>query len=139
MNHPSTVFAGFCAYIHTQVMSDNRSYAMKTLPSFDELKALAEKDPQELEMLRIEMSEAFIATASKRMQPTLRAQLSHINRVIETGKNPNQINVLLMKELIKKFSHFSTALNNPESMTNKTASVTTLQPRSNLQKMTTGN
>ena len=139
MNHLFNIFIRFSAYIHIQVMSDNRSDAMKTLPSFDELKALAEKDPQELERLRIEMSEAFIETASKRMQPTLKAQLSHINRVIETGKNPNQINVLLMKELIKKFSHFSTALNNPTSMPNKTASVTALQPRSNVQAVRAGN
>nr|WP_269808551.1 DUF3135 domain-containing protein [Enterovibrio nigricans] len=59
---------------------------MKTLPSFDELKALAEKDPQALDALRIEMSEEIIQSASEEMQPKLRAQMSHINRVIETGK-----------------------------------------------------
>lgn len=102
---------------------------MKTLPSFNELKALAETAPDELEALRIEMSEAFIASASKKMQPALRAQLSHINRVIETGKNPNQINVLLMKELLKKFDRFSVALNNPSALTEKSASITTLRPK----------
>lgn len=112
---------------------------MKTLPSFDELVELAQNAPEDLETLRIEMSEDFIATASKRMQPTLRAQLSHINRVIETGKNPNQINVLLMKELIKKFSHFSTALNNPSALTEKTATVTTLCPRTKNESVNTGN
>lgn len=112
---------------------------MKTLPSFDELVALAQTAPEDLEILRIKMSEDFIATASKRMQPTLRAQLTHINRVIENGKNPNQINVLLMKELIKKFSHFSTALNNPSELTQKTASITTLRPRDNNESANTGN
>lgn len=103
---------------------------MKTMPSFNELKELAERAPHELEALRIEMSETFIASASKRMQPTLRAQLSHINRVIETGKNPNQVNMLLMKELLKKFDRFSIALNNPSALTNKSATITTLHPLS---------
>lgn len=102
---------------------------MRMLPSFDELKHLAETAPFELEKLRIEMSEELIASSSKRMQPTLYAQLSHINRVIENGKNPNQVNVLLMKELLKKFDRFSIALNNPSALTNNCATVTMLDPK----------
>ncbi|MDD1782085.1 DUF3135 domain-containing protein [Enterovibrio sp. ZSDZ35] len=102
---------------------------MKTLPSFDELKALAEKDPQALETLRIEMSEEIIQSASESMQPKLRAQMSHINRVIETGKNPNHVNALLMKELMRQFDRFATAINDPSALTEKSATVTTLHPK----------
>ncbi|NGN99211.1 DUF3135 domain-containing protein [Grimontia sp. S25] len=104
---------------------------MKTLPSFDELKALAENDPQALEALRIEMSEEIIESASESMQPKLRAQMSHINRVIATGKNPNHVNALLMKELMRQFDRFSTAINNPTALTERSATVTTLHPKRN--------
>ncbi|MBV7298761.1 DUF3135 domain-containing protein [Enterovibrio paralichthyis] len=102
---------------------------MKTLPSFDELKALAEKDPQALEALRIKLSEEVIESASEQMQPKLRAQMTHINRVIATGKNPNHVNALLMKELMRQFDRFSTALNNPAALTERTATVTAFRPR----------
>ncbi len=61
---------------------------MQTLPSFDELKAMAEQAPEKLEALRLSMSEEIINNASIEMQPRLRAQMSHINQVIAKGKNP---------------------------------------------------
>ncbi|MDD1793626.1 DUF3135 domain-containing protein [Enterovibrio makurazakiensis] len=102
---------------------------MKTLPSFDELKALAESNPQALEALRIEMSEEIIESANESMQPQLRAQMSHINRVISSGKNPNHVNALLMKELMRQFDRFATAVNDPSALTERSATVTTLQPK----------
>ncbi|MFD2177036.1 DUF3135 domain-containing protein [Veronia pacifica] len=102
---------------------------MQKLPSFDELKELAEKDPAQLEALRISMSEEVIASASESMQPKLRAQLSHINQVIAHGKNPHHVNTLLMKELMRQFERFAISLNNPSALTEKTASVSTLVPR----------
>ncbi|MEZ8141272.1 hypothetical protein A1OO_07135 [Enterovibrio norvegicus FF-33] len=104
---------------------------MKTMPSFDELKALAESDPQALDALRIEMSEEIIVSASDNMQPKLRAQMSHINRVIASGKNPNHVNALLMKELMRQFDRFSTAINDPAALTERNATVTTLHPKRN--------
>ncbi|STO55910.1 DUF3135 domain-containing protein [Grimontia hollisae] len=104
---------------------------MKTLPSFDELKTLAESDPHALEALRLEMSEAIIESACKHMQPQLRAQMSHINRVIASGKNPHHVNTLLMKELMRQFDRFATAINNPAALTERSATVTTLHPKHN--------
>ncbi|MFZ6043660.1 DUF3135 domain-containing protein, partial [Vibrio natriegens] len=49
---------------------------MQTLPSFDELKKMAEDNPDALEALRLSMSEEIIRHASAEMQPRLRAQLS---------------------------------------------------------------
>ncbi|MEZ9523295.1 DUF3135 domain-containing protein [Enterovibrio norvegicus] len=106
---------------------------MKTLPSFDELKALAETDPQALEQLRLDMSQDIIDNASEHMKPKLQAQLSHINNVIAVGKNPNHVNALLMKELMRQFDRFATAVNDPESLTVTTATVTPFRPRRDAQ------
>ncbi|PSW19266.1 DUF3135 domain-containing protein [Photobacterium sanctipauli] len=89
---------------------------MQTLPSFDELKAMAENAPEELEALRLSMSEEIINNASEAMQPRLRAQMSHINQVIATGKNPNHTNILLMSELQQQLKRFALALNAPETL-----------------------
>lgn len=96
---------------------------MQDLPSFDELKAMAEADPQALEALRISMSEAIINRASPAMQPRLRAQMSHINQVIATGKNPNHTNMMLMGELQQQLKRFAQALNAPETLTEHEAKV----------------
>ncbi|MGF1699893.1 DUF3135 domain-containing protein [Photobacterium makurazakiensis] len=96
---------------------------MQTLPSFDELKAMAENAPEELEALRISMSEEVIANASESMQPRLRAQMSHINQVIAKGKNPNHTNILLMAELQQQLKRFAQALNAPESLTEHCAEI----------------
>ena len=96
---------------------------MQTLPSFDELKIMAENAPEELEALRLRMSEEIIAGASPAMQPRLRAQMSHINQVITRGKNPNHTNVLLMTELQRQLKRFAQALNAPETLTEHQAEV----------------
>ncbi|MEJ2764508.1 DUF3135 domain-containing protein [Photobacterium sp. MCCC 1A19761] len=96
---------------------------MQDLPSFDELKAMAEHDPQALETLRLTMSEEIIQHASPAMQPRLRAQMSHINQVIAQGKNPNHTNVMLMAELQQQLKRFAQALNAPETLTEHEAAV----------------
>ncbi|MDX1302625.1 DUF3135 domain-containing protein [Photobacterium sp.] len=96
---------------------------MQTLPSFDELKIMAESKPEELEALRLRMSEEIIVGSSPLMQPRLRAQMSHINQVINRGKNPNHTNVLLMSELQQHLKRFAQALNAPETLTEHLAEV----------------
>ncbi|KLV07540.1 hypothetical protein ABT56_05205 [Photobacterium aquae] len=96
---------------------------MQTLPPFDELKAMAENDPDQLEALRLSMSEEIISQASKEMQPRLRAQLSHINHVIGYGKNPNHTNILLMAELQQQLRRLAQALNAPETLSDQTAEI----------------
>ncbi|WP_299016950.1 DUF3135 domain-containing protein [uncultured Photobacterium sp.] len=90
---------------------------MQTLPPFDELKRMAEQAPEDLEALRLSMSEEIINNASEDMQPRLRAQMSHINQVIDKGKNPNHTNILLMAELQNQLKRFALALNDPDSLT----------------------
>lgn len=96
---------------------------MQTLPSFDELKVMAEQAPEELESLRLSMSEDIINNASTEMQPRLRAQMSHINQVIAKGKNPNHTNILLMAELQIQLKRFAQALNAPETLTEHQAEI----------------
>lgn len=102
---------------------------MRTLPSFDELKALAESNPHALEALRIEMSEEIIENAGENIRPQLRAQFSHINRMIDSGKNPNHVNAMLMRALMRQFDRFSTAINNPSALTERSATVTVLHSK----------
>lgn len=83
------------------------------LPPFDELKRLAEESPEKLEALRKEMSDEMISHAREEMKPRLRAQQSHIDRVISRCKNANHINVVLMQELSKQVVKFSDAIHNP--------------------------
>ncbi|MGF1730675.1 DUF3135 domain-containing protein [Photobacterium kasasachensis] len=96
---------------------------MQDLPSFDELRAMAEQAPDELEALRLSMSEEIISNASAEMQPRLRAQMSHINQVIAKGKNPNHTNILLMAELQVQLKRFAQALNAPETLTEHQAKI----------------
>ncbi|MGF1903754.1 DUF3135 domain-containing protein [Aliivibrio salmonicida] len=89
------------------------SYHQTVLPSFDELKALAEKDPEQLEALRHQLSMEFIESLPEDHQGPLLAQQSHIERVIKRGNNPNHINILLGHELGKQFVRFANCLNKP--------------------------
>lgn len=96
---------------------------MQTLPDFDTLKLMAENAPDELEALRLAMSEEIINQASDAMQPRLRAQMNHINQVIDYGKNPNHTNILLMAELQQQLKRFALALNAPEALTEHQADI----------------
>jgi len=108
---------------HLSESSSHSPPHLQTLPSFDELKTMAEHDPAALETLRITMSQQIIDNASEAMQPRLQAQLSHINHVIATGKNPNHVNVMLRKELHKQFIRFSQALTAPETIKHQQADI----------------
>ncbi|AJR07239.1 DUF3135 domain-containing protein [Photobacterium gaetbulicola] len=96
---------------------------MQTLPPFDELRTMAEKEPEKLEALRLAMSEEIIRNASSEMQPRLRAQMSHINQVIAKGKNPNHTNIMLMAELQQQLKRFAQALNAPQTLTEHQAEI----------------
>ncbi len=62
---------------------------MQSLPNFDQLVHLAATDPQQFTLLRQRLIEQTINQASPAMQPRLRAQQSHIDRVISHAKNPS--------------------------------------------------
>jgi hypothetical protein len=82
----------------------------QTLPSFDELMELAEHNPEAFDELKREICEEAITYATEEMQPRLRAQQTHIDRVIRRCKNPYQTNVILMRELTLQMEKFQSAL-----------------------------
>lgn len=94
-----------------------------TLPSFDELAAMAKDSPEKLSRLRHDLSQQFISTCSDEMQPRLHAQQSHIERVLQRAKNPIHANVLLRQELHRQIVKFSQALNGEASESNKSADI----------------
>lgn len=82
----------------------------QTLPSFDEMVKMAERDPEAFEQFRHDMAKEMIESTSEEMQPRLWAQQSHIDRVIHNCKNPHHTNVVLMNELQKQVVKFREAL-----------------------------
>jgi uncharacterized protein YeaO (DUF488 family) len=82
----------------------------QTLPSFDELVELAQQNPEAFRQFKQDMCEELILSASDEMQDRLWAQQSHIDRVVGTCKNPNQANVLLMRELVSQMVKFQDVL-----------------------------
>lgn len=91
-------------------MSTLRHIPPQTLPPFDEMVRMAERDPEAFEQFRHEMAKEMIESASEDMKERLRAQQSHIDRVISTCKNPHHTNVVLMNELRKQVVKFKAAL-----------------------------
>lgn len=80
------------------------------LPSFDELVELAENNPDAFDEFKQDICEQVITFASVEMQPRLRAQQSHIDRVIKHCKNPYQTNVVLAQELSTQVGKFKDIL-----------------------------
>ena len=80
------------------------------LPPFDELVALAQQDPEAFSEFKRVMCEEMISSASSNMQQRLRAQQSHIDLVVSQCKNPNHINVTLMREMTIQMEKFRYAL-----------------------------
>ncbi|KHA61664.1 hypothetical protein NL53_04935 [Vibrio variabilis] len=78
----------------------------QTLPPFDELVELAQQNPEAFRQFKQDMCEELILSASDAMQDRLWAQQSHIDRVVNHCKNPNQANVLLMRELVSQMIKF---------------------------------
>tara|TARA_Y100001956_G_scaffold57308_1_gene56472 strand:- start:569 stop:901 length:333 start_codon:yes stop_codon:yes gene_type:complete len=78
----------------------------QTLPPFDELVELAQQNPEAFRQFKQDMCEELILSASNEMQDRLWAQQSHIDRVVDSCKNPNQANVLLMRELVSQMIKF---------------------------------
>ncbi|EHA1098353.1 TPA: DUF3135 domain-containing protein [Vibrio alginolyticus] len=100
-------------------MSTLRHIPPQTLPPFDEMVRLAERDPEAFEQFRHEMAKEMIESASEDMKERLWAQQSHIDRVISTCKNPHHTNVVLMNELQKQVVKFKAALQGEAAPTQK--------------------
>lgn len=82
----------------------------QTLPAFDELVELAENNPKSFDEFKHRMCEQAIKSASQEMQPRLRAQQSHIDRVISRCKNPYHTNLVLAQELRMQVNRYQELL-----------------------------
>ncbi|HHF2938952.1 DUF3135 domain-containing protein [Vibrio diabolicus] len=100
-------------------MSTLRHYSSQTLPPFDEMVRMAERDPEAFEQFRHEMAKEMIESASENMQERLWAQQSHIDRIISKCKNPHHTNVVLMNELQKQVVKFRAVLQGETAPTQK--------------------
>ena len=100
------------------------------LPSFDEMVELAKEDTQAFNRFKKDMCEEMILSASESMQGRLRAQQSHIDRVVSRCKNPNHTNVVLMRELSQQMYRFQEVLDGDNYNTPQQATVIPFAPRS---------
>ncbi len=91
-------------------METQPTHKQNPLPPFEELVRMAENDPEAFEQFRKDKAREMIEGASEAMQPRLRAQQSHIDRMISSCKNPHHVNVVLRNELQKQVMKFRDAL-----------------------------
>ncbi|MEF1214041.1 DUF3135 domain-containing protein [Vibrio alginolyticus] len=93
-------------------MSNLRHIPSQTLPPFDEMVRMAERDPEAFEQFRHEMAKEMIESASEDMKERLWAQQSHIDRVISTCKNPHHTNVVYCLSCFSRFIALAISSNN---------------------------
>ncbi|CAM3562334.1 hypothetical protein VA7868_00053 [Vibrio aerogenes CECT 7868] len=89
----------------------NASSSYLKLPPFEELVELAKQNPEAFAVFKRDICEEMILSASQKMQGRLWAQQSHIDRVVNSSKNPCHANVKLMQELSSQMRKFQNALN----------------------------
>lgn len=82
----------------------------QVLPPFEELVELAQANPLAFSLLRQEICEEVILSASGKMQDHLWALQNHIDLVINNCKNPELINARLMNELSNQVIRFHETL-----------------------------
>lgn len=96
---------------------------MKTLPDFDELMKMT---PEALTELRRSEADKYIASLPEADRAHVTALQCHIENVIATSSNPNQVNVRLYKDMMAKLDVLREALNNYEEFKDCKADVLTL-------------
>lgn len=101
----------------------------QTLPPFDDLVALAKSNPQAFKQFKHDMCEEMIQSASDVMQQRLRAQQSHIDLIVDRCKNPDHINVTLMRELTVQVVKFQEILGFEECTLPPSAEIIPFAPR----------
>lgn len=82
----------------------------QVLPPFDDLVEMARNDPQGFTRFKQSMCQELIQSASDTMQQRLQAQQSHIDLLLSQCKNPDHVNVTLMRELSIQMAKFRSAL-----------------------------
>ena len=84
-----------------------------SLPSFDELKQLAQTDPDALTQLRQQLAQEAIERVPAERRQQLQALQSHIERKLSVAKNPLHAAVLLSEEMQRTLNKLQRALANP--------------------------
>jgi len=80
------------------------------LPDFEDLKKLAEKDPQELDFLCHFYSQQLIDSAPEKYQNRLNGLLFQIEASRRTSKNPLHRCITLSKMMMKSYEELQLAL-----------------------------
>lgn len=76
------------------------SKPLTTLPPFDELKAMAAERPEELEELRLKMSEEILRNAPENRRRRLQGLMFSIDMVRRRAKNPMQACIKLSQMMM---------------------------------------
>ena len=87
-----------------------KNYKYKKLPSYDELRWLFENDPDEIEVVRQELSEQAIESSDERIRPRLRGILFRIRCVLQTSNNPLHGCILLNRMMMDSFVNMREAI-----------------------------
>lgn len=89
------------------------------LPSFDELKKMAEEDPAALEKLQDKLSREIIDSAPERLQPQLKAIYSDFKMRCESKHGqPNRMNEAVRLFMQRGLHPFQDALNGKSPVEN---------------------
>ncbi|MDH5570336.1 MAG: DUF3135 domain-containing protein [Gammaproteobacteria bacterium] len=84
------------------------------LPDFDQLKLLAETNPEELESLRLSYSQKLIDSAPERLQKRLNGLMFIINMESRRSKNPMRNCIKLSQLMMDSFVDLKDVLNERE-------------------------
>lgn len=91
---------------------DSKTYKYTEIPGYDELRLLYETSPEEIDIIRHELSEQLINSAPEENRPSLRGVMFKINGVLRTSKNSVHACVLLNSIMMDSFFEMHEAITN---------------------------
>ncbi len=99
------------------------------LPSFDEMRELAEKNPEAFEKLREAAIEATISEAPEEMQPRLRGLQFQMNADRDIADNPMDSMIKSNKRMMESFNKLKTLMETWEMPADEAQEATILEFR----------
>jgi hypothetical protein len=82
------------------------------IPEFDQLKEMAQKNPEQLEALRLQLIEETISLADERTQRKLRGLQFHIDMEVRRAKSPIAACVKISEMMHQSLNQLRSMLNN---------------------------
>lgn len=93
-----------------------KEYKYTSIPSHEELRKIFETDPNELELIRTELSEQLINSCSEISQRKLNGLMFKINLILRKSKNPHQSCILLHQIMMDNLFSLNEILVNPSKL-----------------------